>query len=125
SAAADPSKADQIQAQLYEARQQANTLQRRSAQAAEAYNGAVIDLTEAEERASKAQRGLDKARRQFDAEQAEVAALRLDDLQFSSAMNQTSWLCGAQGPVELLQRNTTYSSAQDAMAATMDRLGAS
>src|SRR5699024_6952836 len=74
SAGADPSKADPIQAQLNEARQQANTLQRRSAQAAEAYNGAVIDLTEAKERASKAQRGLDKARHQFDAEQAKVAA---------------------------------------------------
>src|SRR5699024_8926693 len=125
SAAADPSKADQIQAQLNEARQQANTLQRRSAQAAEAYNGAVIDLTEAKERAAKAQRGLDKARRQFDAEQAKVAALTLEDLQSSSAMNRMSSLFDAQGPVELLQRNTTYASAQDAMAATMDRLEAS
>src|SRR5690625_1888343 len=125
SAAADPSKADQIQSQLNEARQQANTLQRRSAQAAEAYNGAVIDLTEAKERAAKAQRGLDKARRQFNAEQAKVAALTLDDLQSSSAMNRMSSLFDAQGPVELLQRNTTYASAQDAMAATMDRLEAS
>src|SRR5690625_563180 len=56
SAAADLSKADQIQAQLNEARQQANTLQRRSAQAAEAYNGAVIDLRSEERRVGKERR---------------------------------------------------------------------
>src|SRR5699024_4442914 len=80
---------------------------------------------EAKARVSESKRALDRARGDLETERQKVATLTLHDVQSNSAMNRMSSLFSARGPVELLERNTAYSSAQNAMAARMERLEAS
>ncbi|AXT85910.1 hypothetical protein C6I20_12430 [Aeromicrobium sp. A1-2] len=119
----DPTEA-QLQVRLVQSRQNLDNLYAESAAASERLNGAKFQLTEARSELAAQQAELAVAQKQLDAQRARVAELTLQQLQSSTSTTVLTSMLDSQGPQELLERASAYSSVNQAVAARLDALDA-
>lgn len=116
SARADDPTVSELQIELVTLRQQLNDLYAQSAAASERLNGAAYELSEAKKAVARHQAEVDKARAKLEAQQAIVAAMTVEQLQSGSSAAKLTTLFTADGPQQLLERASAYSSTNEALA---------
>ena len=114
----------QLQVQLVQSRQALNDLYAQSAAASERLNGAIYDLQVSEKEVRAQRATLSKAKRRLVVQQQAVAALTVEQLQSGSPISRLTALFESDGPQELLERSSAYSSTNEAMTSRLDSLTA-
>ncbi|MBC7594504.1 MAG: C40 family peptidase [Kineosporiaceae bacterium] len=121
----NPPTAASIQVKLVEARQQLNSLYDQASAASERLNGAVYEAQLAKVEVTRNAKAVAVAEKNLGRERVSVAELTVQDLQSGTGLSNLGALFDSAGPGQLLDRSTTYSSTQEAMAARIDRFTAS
>jgi cell wall-associated NlpC family hydrolase len=124
SANADKPSVGELQVRLVEVRQHLNSLYAQSAVASERLNGATYELQQSRAALARHRADLATAKRKLTAQRAAVAELTVEQLQSGSSALSLLTMFDSNGPAELLERASAYSSTSEAMAARMDALAA-
>jgi cell wall-associated NlpC family hydrolase len=124
SAHADDPSVGELQVRLVESRQHLNSLYAQSAVASERLNGATYELAAAKERLTLQRAQLDTARKNLDVQRERVAELTVEQVMSGSSTSRLATMIGSDGPQELLERDSAYSSTNEAMNARLDLLSA-
>lgn len=124
SAHADDPSVGELQVRLVESRQHLNSLYAQSAVASERLNGATYELTRAKETLTVQRAQLDRARRNLDVQRERVAELTVEQMMSGSSTSRLTTMLDSDGPQELLERDSAYSSTNEAMNARLDLLSA-
>lgn len=119
----DPSVAE-LQVRLVQSRQHLNSLYAQSAMASERLNGATYDLDQARASVVARRADLAKARKSLDAQRAQVAELTVQELQEGTSTSALGSMLGSDGPRDLLERASAYSSIDQALTARLAALDA-
>lgn len=116
SAHADKPTVSELQIKLVTLRQDLNDLYAQSAAASERLNGAAYELARAKKAVARHTAEVDKARKKLEAQQDIVAAMTVEQLQSGSSASKLTSLFTSDGPLQLLERSSAYSSTNEALA---------
>ncbi|GAA3515461.1 C40 family peptidase [Aeromicrobium panaciterrae] len=116
SAHADKPTVSELQIRLVTLRQDLNDLYAQSAAASERLNGAAYELAQARKAVARHAAEVDKARRKLEVQQSIVAAMTVEQLQSGSTASRLTTLFTSDGPQQLLDRASAYSSTNEALA---------
>ena len=123
-AQADDPSVGELQVRLVESRMKLNDLYARSAAAAERLNGATFELSEAQAELKRQRAAVKRAEGQLAEQREAVATLTVEQLQSGSGTARLTTLFESDGPQQLLERASAYSSTNEAMNAKVDTLTA-
>lgn len=120
-----PDSAAAIQIKLVQGRQSLNAMYERAAVASEQLNGAIYRAAQAKAATARNKVEVANAAKGLKIQRDAVAMLTVQGLQSGTGMAKLGSLFQSDGPTQLLDRASAYSSTQEAMAAHIDSLTAS
>ncbi len=123
-AQADDPSVGALQVRLVESRMKLNDLYARSAAAAERLNGATFQLAEAAAELKRQRAAVKRAEGLLADQRDAVATLTVEQLQSGTGTARLTTLFESDGPQQLLERASAYSSTNEAMNAKVDTLTA-
>ncbi len=114
----------QIKAELAAAEQRVIDLGVEAGRAAEAYNGAVYRLKQARQDVRERTKAVGQAKRRLDRTTARLSSALASNAARSTQLRSLATLLGENGPRELLEQTSGFSSIDDAFAADLQKYNA-